>query len=147
MPKKIIISPVTKKLWKTFPIFLTFRSGKFFKIALFWEKIVKIGIFWGEKLQKFANLGVKIEKSRVKSIKFCTYWVKVSPTLILSHPPYFYLAEYSPMFLVLHLDRNNYKCKKSKICNRAEETKFIECMMGSYSRTWSDGRRPCEETQ
>ena len=31
-----------KKLWKTFPIFFTFRSGKFFKIALYWEKIVKI---------------------------------------------------------------------------------------------------------
>ena len=36
-----------KKLWITFPIFFTFRSGKFFEIALFWGNIVII-IFWGK---------------------------------------------------------------------------------------------------
>ena len=29
--------------------------------------------FFGEKLQKFANLGVKIEENRVKCIKICTF--------------------------------------------------------------------------
>ena len=35
----------TKKLQKNIPIFFTFRSGELYKIALFWEKIVKISIF------------------------------------------------------------------------------------------------------
>ena len=33
----------------------------------------------GYKLQKFANLGVKFEKNRVKSIKICTFWWKSFP--------------------------------------------------------------------
>ena len=51
-----------KKLWKTFPIFSTFRSGKFFKNLYYLGK-------------------------------------KFPPTLVLSIPPFFYLAEYSPMHL------------------------------------------------
>ena len=42
-------------------MFFTLGSGKLSKIALIWEKIVKISIF-GERLQKNANLEVKIEK-------------------------------------------------------------------------------------
>ena len=50
--------------------------------------------FLGGKLQKFTNLGVKIEKSRVKieksrvkSIKFCTFWVKSFPPLLFFPTP------------------------------------------------------------
>ena len=46
--KNLFFPSWRKKLWKTFPIFFTFRSGKFFNIALFWQKIVKISIFWGK---------------------------------------------------------------------------------------------------
>ena len=46
--KKIYVFPGWQKIVKNFPKFFTFRSGKLSKIALFWEKIVKISIFWGE---------------------------------------------------------------------------------------------------
>ena len=51
--KNLFFPQSVKKLWKTFPIFFTFRSGKFFKFALFWENIVKISIFWGKNYKNF----------------------------------------------------------------------------------------------
>ena len=65
--KKLFLPRPAKKLWKNFPIFLTFRSGNLSKIALFWEK----------KLSRLANLGVNIE-NRVKSIKIALFWVKIT---------------------------------------------------------------------
>ena len=87
-----------------FPIFSSFRSGRFFKIALFWEKIVKIIIFWGKNGKNFTNLGVKIEKNRVISIKICIFRVKsFPPILFFPTHPYFYLAEYSPMNIMYRM--------------------------------------------
>ena len=91
--QKILFFPQpAKKNWKKFPIFFTFRSGKLSKIALYWEEIVKISIIWGEncqnmhllgfKLQKFANLGVKIEK-KYRNMHFLG--LKLFPTLPPPH--------------------------------------------------------------
>jgi len=44
----------------------------FLKLHFFGKKFSRLAVFW-EKLQKFANLGVKIEKNRVNSIKICTF--------------------------------------------------------------------------
>ena len=53
--KKIYFFPgQQKKLWKTFPIFFTFRSGKFFKIALFGQKLSRFA-FFGGKIVKIGN--------------------------------------------------------------------------------------------
>ena len=49
--EKFYFFPRQQKICEKFPHIFTFRSGKFFKIALFWEKIVKISIFW-EKIAK-----------------------------------------------------------------------------------------------
>ena len=74
LPKKFIISPVGKKIVKKFPHIFHFQKWKIFQNCTFLGKIVKISIF-GEKLQKFANLGVKIEKkNRVKTIVICIFW-------------------------------------------------------------------------
>ena len=56
------------------------------------ENCQKLHLFW-EKLQKFVNLGMKIEKMRVKSIKICIFGEKVFPLTYSFPPPYFYLAE------------------------------------------------------
>ena len=55
------------------------------KLHFFWGEIVKIALF-GKITQKFANLGVKIEKNRVKSIKICTFRVKSFPKLLFFPP-------------------------------------------------------------
>ena len=54
VPKKNYFFPGQQKIVKNFPIIFTFRSGKFFKILLFWEKIVKIRIF-KEKIAKICK--------------------------------------------------------------------------------------------
>ena len=59
----------------------------------FWEEIVKISIicqnlyFLWYKLQKFANLGEKIEQTRVKSIKICTLRGESFPPHLFFHTP------------------------------------------------------------
>ena len=72
--KKIYFFPGQQKnCEKISPYFSLSEVENFSKLHFFGEKIVKISIFLGEKLQKFTNLGVKIEKNRVKSIKICTF--------------------------------------------------------------------------
>jgi len=48
LPKKFIFSPVGEKIVKNFPHVCHFQKWKFFEIALYWEKIVKLSIFWGK---------------------------------------------------------------------------------------------------
>jgi len=83
MPKKFIFSPASENCEKIFPIFFTFRGGKFLKIALFGKTFSRLAFLGG----KFANSGVKIEKNRVKSIKICTFWGKSSPHSYFPSPP------------------------------------------------------------
>ena len=80
LPKKFPWS--AKKFWKTFPIFFSFRSGKFFKIALFWEKIVKISIFW-RKTAKICKFRGK-DWENYQNLHF--FGKKFPPTLIFSTP-------------------------------------------------------------
>ena len=49
--KKLLFPQSAKKLWKIFPIFFTFRSIKFFKIALFGKKLSRLA-FFGRKSVK-----------------------------------------------------------------------------------------------
>ena len=76
LPKKIIFSLAGDKNVKKFPIFFTLRSGKFFKIALFWEKSVKISIFCGKDC-KFR--GKKYQNLQFLGLKF-------HPLLFFPHP-------------------------------------------------------------
>ena len=61
---------------KKFPHIYHFQK---WKIALFWKKNCQDKHFFGEKLQKFANLGVKIEKNRVKVSNFALLGVRIAP--------------------------------------------------------------------
>ena len=50
-----------RKMWKSFPLFFTFSSGKESKFELFWEKRTRF-YFFGKNLTKFALLCGKIIK-------------------------------------------------------------------------------------
>jgi len=96
--KKINYFPSRQKYCeKLSPYFSLSEVENFSKLHFFGKKLSRLA-FLGGKLKNFTNLGVKIEKNRVKNIKICTFRVKSFPQLLFfPHPPFFYLAEYSPM--------------------------------------------------
>ena len=70
--RKNIFSSVNEQIMtKISPVFFTFWSWKFSKIALFGEKLSRLA-FFGGKLQKICKFRGKNWTIRVKSIKICT---------------------------------------------------------------------------
>ena len=58
--QKIIFSLIGEKIVEKFPHIFHFQKWKFVQNRTFWGKQLSRLAFFGGKLQKFANLGVKI---------------------------------------------------------------------------------------
>ena len=98
LPQKFIFSRRGEKnCEKVSPYFSHPGVEKFPKQHFFGKNFSRLALFW----QKFAIFGGKLLILGGKSIKIGIFWVKSFPPLIFFPPPYFYLAEYSPMILIL----------------------------------------------
>ena len=104
LPQKFIFSLGGEKIVKNFPSIFQFQG---------WKSFLIIKSAW----EKFAIFGEKLQILGGKSIKIGIFWVKSFPPLIFFPiPPYFYLAEYSPMGKTLYNMQLNYLGRQWKQC-------------------------------
>ena len=81
------------EFWRSESESLATHSAK----ALFWEQFQKFA-FFEEKIGKICPLLEKnLQFWGITSTKISTFWVKISPSLLIFPNPYFYLAKYWPM--------------------------------------------------